>query len=1501
MKGKHNNMNNIPNGKTGLYSQEFEHNSCGIGCVVNINGKKSHSIINDGLTLLRNMAHRGGSEDENDSGDGAGILIQLPHEFFEKVCRNENINLPVSGGYGVGMVFTSPDSNTRLRSIEILKSIIKSEGQGFLGIREVAVNSSNIGVNASMNMPFIMQVFIGRKNTCADDFERTLYIIMKQAEKQIRKSGVDNYFYCVSFSSKTIVYKGMLTAKQVTDFYPDLKDEDMKSAIALVHSRFSTNTFPSWERAHPNRMIIHNGEINTIHSNINWLSAREHYFSPDKLSKDMCKILPVVNKDGSDSSVLDEYIHFLYMSGMSLNEAVMSLIPPPWVHEREIPAKVRDFYEYYSGISESWDGPAAVVFTDGRIVGATLDRNGLRPVRYCITGDGKFILSSEAGALETDEKKVLKKGMLSSGKMIAVDILEGKVITDNEIKKRVAETKCYKDMVQRCIVDIESLPEKNFIYNEKQTLSLSLKEKLFGYTWEDINITIKDIVEKGTDPIGAMGNDTPPAILSDKPQLLYNYFHQRFAQVTNPPIDSIREKNVIETFSFFGSEDNIFDRSHVPYRKIRTKSPVLSDTEIRNISSLNENGFKSIVIPILFKPDIKNGLKNAIDNIFLQADKAIENGCNIIILSDIEADNDNFPIPSLIAGSGLHQHLLRNKTRLKTSIIIQSGEVREVHHFASLVSFGVNGIHPYLVYEIIRQMKKKDTEKAIDTYKNAITKGIVKAMSKMGITTMTSYLGSQNFEAVGINESVIEQYFSGTISRLGGLRLKDIEEETINRIRTSISELNLSTLKNEGEYKWRAEGEKHIFNPITICKLQQACKSGDYTLYKEFADEINNSGANLRSILSIRTMEKPLSLDKIESEETILRRFKTGAMSYGSISKEAHECIALAMNRIGGKSNSGEGGETKERQQTKNTAENKCSAVKQVASGRFGVDISYLNSAKEIQIKIAQGAKPGEGGHLPGTKVNKAIAVSRHSTPGVGLISPPPHHDIYSIEDISQLIMDLKNANPDARIAVKLVSEAGVGTVAVGVAKSKADVIVVSGYDGGTGAAPRSGIKHAGLPWELGLAETHQTLLMNNLRNKVTLETDGKLLTGRDVLIAALLGAEEYAFATGVLISIGCVMMRVCHLDTCPVGIATQNEKLRKNFSGKSEYVENFMRFVARDLREWMARTGVRTVDEMIGHTELLEKKHNCQIGKAENIDFSALLYQPKICSNDFERYHTVAQEHHIEKTLDIKTLLPLCQNSILYGKRTDCKLQIRNTDRSTGAVLSSEIVKRYGSDGLEDNTVNLEFYGSAGQSFGAFLVKGVTMTLFGQANDYIGKGLSGGRIIVRRSLNSKIEADKNIIIGNVAFYGAISGRAYINGISGARFCVRNSGLEAVVEGVGDHGCEYMTGGCVLVIGKTGRNFAAGMSGGVAYVYNEDGSIFNNCNRELVLVEETNAEDKKKIKSMLEDHFKYTASEKAERILSMFKAETDKFIKIVPEEYKAMLIKQDRTVGENNG
>jgi glutamate synthase (ferredoxin) len=1528
--------------KIGLYDPKFEHDACGIGMLVNIEGNRSHSLVRDALRVLINLSHRAGVGAEPDTGDGAGILMQIPHVFLKRVCADVGIDLPDEGEYGVAMIFASPDRARRDKSLGIFESIVRGEGMEQIGVRPVPTYPAAVGRLARDVCPAIIQVFIRRPpGMSREDFDRKLYVISKLALAQIRNvkyMGSDPYFYMASISSRTVVYKGMLIPGQMDAFYLDLRDEDVESAIALVHSRYSTNTFPSWERAHPITHIIHNGEINTIRGNVNWIKARESILESEKYGSDYSKILPLINEDGSDSAMLDDFLQFMLNAGFSFPHALMMAIPEPWEKDADMDPDRRAFYEYASCLMEPWDGPAAIAFTDGVVAGARLDRNGLRPSRYCVTKNGVLILSSEVGVLPIPDEDIIRKDRLRPGRMLLIDTMEGRIIEDDEIKSRVAAEAPYRKWVEKNILELDKLPShpgtghrwldimqskrsanssapyerallKDFIGLESLFVStenagsepcaLLEAEKIFGYTWEDLRLTLKPMAETGEEPIASMGTDVPLAVLSERPQLLYNYFKQMFAQVTNPPLDALREANVTSSSVQFGSEGNMLKPGPGNCRMIRHRTPILSDGELLKLRNIGEKGFRCVTLPMLFNNRLQGGLRKALDNLYFAADIAVEEGYNLIILSDRGADENKIPIPALLAGAGLHHHLIRKKTRPRVSIVLESGEPREVHHFAALIGYGADAINPYLSYRIIRDMAsggaiKCGEEAALENYMNGLTKGIVKVISKMGISTVRSYQGAQIFEALGVSEQVVNEYFTGTTTRIGGVTLKEIEWESRARHESAFNSIKIgSPLDPGGDFKWRRDGEYHLFNPENIYYLQQACRNGDYEMFKKFTANVasrSNVLKNIRSMLNIVTRGKPIPIDSVEPVENIVRRFKSGAMSYGSISPEAHECIAIAMNRLHGKSNSGEGGEITERWAPREDGESSSSAIKQVASARFGVTIAYLNNAVELQIKMAQGAKPGEGGHLPGTKVYPWIARARNSTPGVDLISPPPHHDIYSIEDLAQLIHDLKNANRHARISVKLVSEAGVGTISVGVAKGLADVILISGYDGGTGAAPRSSIRHTGLPWELGIAEAHQTLLLNNFRSRVTLETDGKLLTGRDIVIAALLGAEEFGFATSVLVALGCDMMRVCNLDTCPVGITTQNPSLRKKFSGKPEHVENFMRFMAQEVREWMAMVGAHTFNELIGHVELLRVKYKINSEKARTVDLSGLLSQPSSIERKEDRYFHFPQEHMLQRSLDRNTLIPLCLPGLEHSERITSRLAIDNTNRTVGAMLSSEITRRFGINGLPDDTIRLVFDGSAGQSFGAFLARGVTLELHGEANDHVGKGLSGGRIVIMPPEGSKTADDaRNVIIGNVALYGATSGEIFIRGVAGERFCVRNSGATAVVEGVGDHGCEYMTRGVAVILGPTGRNFGAGMSGGIAYVYDPDGRLPGRSNPGLIGLAEPNSEDADLLRELISRHRSYTGSTIAASILDDFGTSLKSFVKVLPHAYSKVL------------
>ncbi|MFC6040558.1 glutamate synthase large subunit [Paenisporosarcina macmurdoensis] len=1482
----------------GLYDPEQEHEACGIGMIANINGKQTHSIVQHAVTILCNMEHRGGQSSDTSTGDGAGILTQIPHRFFQKQCEKENIYLPSAGDYGVGMVFLPKDHDTRMKSKEVFERIIAEEGQIFLGWRPVPINDSFVGKVASKTKPTIRQVFIKVSEDIKNqlDFERKLYIIRKRIEKEIASMEGYEDVYISSLSTRTIVYKGMLIPEQLDSFYIDLNHPDYKSALALVHSRFSTNTFPSWKRAHPNRYTIHNGEFNTLRGNVNWMRAREQMCESEFFnSEDLQKVLPVIDSDGSDSSMFDNCFEFLHLSGRSLAHTAMMMVPEPWANDKNIKEEKRDFYEYHSTLMEPWDGPAALVFTDGNQIAACLDRNGLRPARYYVTKSGMIVLGSEVGALDIFADDIEYKERLAPGKILLVDLEKGTIIPDDEVKLQIASEQPYKEWLTN-MTDLEDIPEaleQPPVHVGEQLLKQQLA---FGYTREELNKIIKPLVTEGKDPVGSMGYDSPLAVLSKKPQLLYNYFKQLFAQVTNPPIDAIREKIITMTDTTIGAEGNLVNPTQVSCRHIRLKTPVLTNSQLEKIRIQKLDGFKTMTFSTLFEAkEGENNMEKALDSLFEKADKAVEDGTTLLILSDRSVTEHQAAIPALLAVSGLHHHLIRQGTRTKVSILLESGEVREVHHFATLLGYGAEGINPYLAFDSIRDLIDKGEiniesfDKAVGKYMYSVTDGVIKILSKIGISTIQSYRGAQIFEAVGIHMDVIDKYFTRTSSRLGGIGINMIEKEVLMRHEMAFGENRGSnqTLDSGDEFQYRANGEDHQYNPSTIHTLQNACRTNNYDVFKKYTKMLTDETTNLQSLRGLLKFKKLASvpIEEVESVEAICRRFKTGAMSYGSISKEAHEALAVAMNRVGGRSNTGEGGEDIDRFTPDPNGDSRRSSIKQVASGRFGVTSHYLVNADEIQIKVAQGAKPGEGGHLPGKKVYPWIAEVRGSTPGVELISPPPHHDIYSIEDLAELIYNLKNANPRARVSVKLVSAVGVGTIAAGVAKGRADLVLISGYDGGTGAAPRTSLKHTGLPWEIGLAETHQTLLLNGLRDRIVIETDGKMMTGRDVVLATLLGAEEYGFSTAPLVVLGCVMMRVCHLDTCPVGIATQNPELRKKFTGDAEHVANFMRFIATETRELMAELGFRTINEMVGRTDALEVNEAIDHWKAKDIDLSALLYSPDLPAK-VGRYHSRDQDHELEKTLDFQELIPICKNAIEKQEPVEFTTAIRNINRVTGTMLGSEITRRYGEKGLPEDTIRLTLKGSAGQSFGAFIPRGITLRLVGDSNDFVGKGLSGGKIIVHPDPVVTFQPEKNIIIGNVAFYGASAGEAYIQGIAGERFCVRNSGANVVVEGVGDHGCEYMTGGKVVVLGSTGRNFAAGMSGGVAYVFDEDGSFNSKCNAELVHIQPIeNKEELKDVYNMIEKHVAYTNSGHGKRILTYWEKYSSQFVRVIPKSY----------------
>ena len=1478
--------------KNTLYSPEFEHDNCGIGAVVNIKGKKSHKAVENALTIVETLEHRAGKDAEGKTGDGVGILLQISHKFFKKAAAKIGIELGGERDYGVGMFFFPQNELARNQAKKMFEIIADKEGLEVLGWRQVPSVPEVLGQRAVECMPCIMQCFIKRPADVRRglDFDRKLYV----ARRVFEQSNEDTYV--VSLSSRTIVYKGMFLVQDLRRFFPDLQDKDYETAIAMVHSRFSTNTNPSWQRAHPYRMIVHNGEINTIKGNADKMLAREETMKSEHLKGDLDKVLPVVNTEGSDSAMLDNTLEFLVMSGMELPLAVMITIPEPWDNNETISKTKRDFYQYYATMMEPWDGPASILFCDGDIMGAVLDRNGLRPSRYYITKDGFLILSSEVGALEIDPQSIVEKERLRPGKMLLVDTVQGRVIDDNELKESYASRQPYGEWLDSNLVQLSDLKIPNIKVDDHEYAERKRLMKAFGYTYEDVMTSILPMAKTGSESIAAMGTDSPLAALSDQPQPLFNYFKQLFAQVTNPPIDAIREEIVTSTTVYIGEDGNILEERPENCQVIKIKNPILTNTDMLKIKNMHIPGFKVAVIPILYYKN--TSLKKALNRLNLEADKAHSEGASILILSDRGVDENHVAIPSLLAVSALHQHLVVTKKRTSLAVILESGEPREVHHFATLLGYGASAVNPYLAQEAIqslisRDLLDKDYYAAVNDYDSAVLHGIVKIASKMGISTIQSYQGSQIFEAIGISKEVIDTYFTGTVSRVQGVTLKDIERN-VDRLHTmAFDPLGLGVdeaLDSRGSHKFRSCKEEHLYNPQTIYLLQQAVRTGDYQLYKQYSKLINEEMApvNLRGLMDFNFPEKGISIDEVESVDSIVRRFKTGAMSYGSISQEAHETLAIAMNTLHGRSNSGEGGESLDRLESRGTKDDRCSAIKQVASGRFGVTSKYLTCAEEIQIKMAQGAKPGEGGHLPGKKVYPWIAKTRHSTPGVGLISPPPHHDIYSIEDLAQLIYDLKNANKDARISVKLVSECGVGTVAAGVAKAGAAVILISGFDGGTGAAPRNSIYNAGLPWELGLAEAHQTLIMNGLRNKVVIETDGKLMTGRDVLVAAMLGAEEYGFATAPLVTLGCVMMRVCNLDTCPFGVATQNPELRKRFAGKPEYVINFMKFVAQELREYMARLGIRTVDELVGRNDLLKRKSGLDSHGSE-LDLSKIISPDEEFTSEEVKYHEKQLfDFNLENTVDEKILLKEFSASLKSGKPKTVNIKIKNTDRTLGTILGSEITRKFG-DSLPDDTFKVICHGAGGQSFGAFIPNGLTLELVGDSNDYFGKGLSGGKLIVYPPAECTFKAEDNIIIGNVALYGATSGKAFINGVAGERFCVRNSGAVAVVEGVGDHGCEYMTGGRVVVLGKTGKNFAAGMSGGIAYVLDEDRDLYMKLNKEMVSSGEVKEKyDIIELKELIEQHVAATNSQKGKMILDNFEEYLPKFKRIIPHDYKKM-------------
>jgi glutamate synthase domain-containing protein 2/glutamate synthase domain-containing protein 1/glutamate synthase domain-containing protein 3 len=1486
----------------GLYDPSTEHDACGLGFVVHMKGQKSHEIIDNAVTILKNLIHRGACGCEENTGDGVGILIQKPHKFFKRVCAENNIKLPDTDSYGAGMVFLPTDAAQAKRCQEIFERIIEEEGQALLGWREVPTNDSSLGPTAVAGEPSFKQIFIAKSDSLDPAaFDRKLYVIRKRVENEIWSSDMSeqNLFYMPSLSYRTFVYKGMLTGSQIEPMFPDLSDPDVESALALVHQRFSTNTFPAWRLAHPFRYVAHNGEINTVRGNANWMHARESLCESDLFGDDLKKLFPVCIEGGSDSATFDNVMEFLHMAGRPLPLAVLMMIPEAWSGHETMDEERKAFYEYHASLMEPWDGPASLAFTDGEVIGAVLDRNGLRPSRYYVTKDDIVIMASEVGVLDVAPENVKIKDRLHPGRIFMVDTKQGRIIDDEELKKQFTSEHPYAEWLKQNLLPIENLPNPKQIHGSDPDTLLQ-RQQAFGYTHEDLKLLMAPMAANGIEPTGSMGTDTALAVLSNRSRLLYDYFKQLFAQVTNPPLDGIREELVTQVATTIGPEGNLLEPAPESCRRIKINSPVITNEELAKIRDVNLPGFKTKTVEILYPvAEGGAGMDKALEAVYAEVDQAIEDGYSNVILTDRGIDENKTAIPALLATAGVHHHLIRNGKRTRVGLVLESGEPREVHHFAVLIGYGVGAVNPYLAFESLGdligngRLPEMEHGVAVKNFIKAVNKGLVKTMAKMGISTVQSYCGAQVFEAIGLNKEFVDKYFTWTASRIGGIGLDVVADEMNQRHHNAFPERDVKEPELEwgGEYQWRRDGEYHLFNPNTVFKLQHATRSGQYNIFKEYTALVDNQSENLATLRGLFEFKqsKAIPLDEVEPIENIMKRFSTGAMSYGSISKEAHETLAIAMNRIGGKSNTGEGGENSNRFTPDANGDLRRSSIKQVASGRFGVTSEYLANADDIQIKMAQGAKPGEGGQLPGSKVYPWIAEVRHSTPWVELISPPPHHDIYSIEDLAQLIHDLKNSNPKARIHVKLVAEVGVGTVAAGVAKAHSDVVLVSGYDGGTGASPMSSLKHAGLPWELGVAETQQVLVMNGLRDRIVVQTDGQLKTGRDVVVAALLGAEEYGFSTAPLVVSGCIMMRVCHLNTCPVGVATQNPELTKKFSGKPEFVENFFKYIAEEVREYMAELGFRTVNEMIGQVDKLETKKAVDHWKAAGLDFTNILYKPTPRPGD-EIYCVNEQDHGLEKSLDMTKLVPLSKDALESKKKVDIILPIKNTDRTAGTILGYNITTRYGAEGLPEDTVNVHFNGSAGMSFGAFVPKGVTMTLEGDSNDYIGKGLSGGKIIVYPPRKSSFVPEQNTLVGNVVLYGATQGEAYFRGIAGERFCVRNSGVSTVVEGVGDHGCEYMTGGRVVIIGKTGRNFAAGMSGGIAYVLDEEDDFEIHCNKGMVNLEaiET-AEDVDVVKALLTKHVQYTQSTVAEKILGNWNEYQSKFVKVMPVEYKRVL------------
>jgi glutamate synthase (NADPH) large chain len=1501
----------------GLYDPRYEHDACGVGFIVDVKGRKSHQIVRDGLTALANLNHRGACGCENNTGDGAGILVQIPHDFLVARCDKLGFALPETGSYGVGSFFSSPMPDQERYGMQLLEHIVAEEGQTFLGWRRLATDSSSLGDSSRSVEPAMWHAFIARSRRLkdADRFERKLYVIRKRFETEIEQSGLDDhrYFYFPSLSCRTLVYKGMLTTGQLPEYFADDFDDPLfSSALCMFHSRFSTNTFPSWPLAHPYRMISHNGEINTLRGNINWMRAREALFASDLFDPgDIEKIKPIIREGLSDSACLDNALELLVRAGYAPAQAMMMLIPEAWENHESMSQVKKDFYAYHSCLMEPWDGPAAVTFTDGRSIGAVLDRNGLRPGRYIMTDDDRVIVASEVGALEIAPEKIVAKGRLEPGKMFLVDLEQGRIVSDDELKHAIAAARPYGRWLRKYMVSLSALPPAPEVPGQDPDTLLQ-RQIAFGYTLEDLKYILGPMGSNAEEAVGSMGTDTPLAVLSDRPQPLFNYFKQLFAQVTNPPLDAIREELVTSVCTGAGREGNLLAPQPVACRQIALDTPILDNDELARLKQLNDwRGFTSRTVPMLFvAADGAAGLERALQSLIEQACAAIEAGATMIVLSDRGVDAKHAPIPSLLACSGLHHEMVRRGLRSRAGLVVECGDAREVHHFALLLGYGAGTINPYLAFEsldhMIRQgiMTGLDHDEAVHRYRKAIKKGVVKVMSKMGISTIQSYRGAQIFEAIGLSEQFVKCYFDKTASRIGGVGLAEIAAETLYHHHRGFDsrDVRAAWLLEGGQYQWRRDGEFHLFNPETVFRLQHATQAQRYDIFKKYTKMVNEQTerlCTLRGLFEFRFDRcKEVPIEEVEPVESIVKRFATGAMSYGSISAEAHETLAIAMNRLGGKSNTGEGGEDPERFQPLPSGDSRNSAIKQVASGRFGVTSEYLTSAAELQIKMAQGAKPGEGGQLPGHKVWPWIAKVRHSTPFVGLISPPPHHDIYSIEDLAQLIYDLKNSNPRARISVKLVAEVGVGTVAAGVAKAHSDVVLISGHDGGTGASPLTSIKHAGIPWELGLAETQQTLVRNKLRDRIIVQTDGQLKTGRDVVVAALLGAEEYGFATAPLVVMGCIMMRVCHLDTCPVGVATQNPRLRAKFQGKAEHVVTFFKFIAQEVRELLARLGFRNIDEMIGRSDLLEMRRAIDHYKARGLDFSKIFHRPEV-GPDVAVRRCRSQDHGLEKSLDMTILLPACEKALAHGAAVTLELPIRNTNRTVGTILGSELTRRRGAGGLPDDTIRIRFSGSAGQSFGAFLPRGISLTLEGDANDYIAKGLSGGKVIVFPPRSARYVAEENVLIGNVALYGATGGQAFFRGRAGERFCVRNSGATAVVEGTGDHCCEYMTGGIAVVIGPTGRNFAAGMSGGRAYVFDEHGDFAQRCNLEMVDLESlSDRADREIVRDLLIQHAGYTGSRVAARLLSDWDAAVARFVKVMPLDLRRALQEQKQNAAE---